>query len=426
MKIIFSSILLFYTPIAVFGQQDSLDLHFFYEQLNQNYPMAQKQDIQEKITELNLKLSHSGYFPDIIFNASTSYQSDVTEVPFAPAGMAPEFSKDHYNVSAEINQTLFDGGRIRTSKKMESSYGAAEMASARAEMWGIRRQLEQVYFRILLLQKRKTSIELHAKTVQEQLNSVKAKVSNGILLPANELVLKAELIKLKQELLQVDEEVKTAFEMLSILTDTEIDTTIQLAIPEIELTDQHIKHSLERKELQVFEERRNSFQSQIDLTNANALPIVSAFARAGYGRPGLNAFDDDLQTFWVLGVRAQWNFKNWSNSNRKKEVIQLQQRKLDVERESLTRQINTQLATTQNRIVLLQKQIKLDEDLLQLRREIVNEKQNLMDQGVITSTEFLTELNAESQARLNLQTRQLQLVQTVIEFYNTKGIEWEN
>ena len=57
---------------------------------------------------------------------------------------------------------------------------------------------------------------------------------------------------------------------------------------------------------------------QSDLEDAVARPKISAFAQAGYGRPGLNFLDNGFEPFLQVGVRGQWNLS--SLYHRKNEI----------------------------------------------------------------------------------------------------------
>jgi len=410
-------------PQHVFAQDSgkSISLEYCYEQIEVSYPITQKFEIQKKITELNDRIARSGLFPEVQLSASASYQSDVTKVPFA--ANVPELSKDHYNVSVDVTQPIYDGGRIRVMQKLEIGQSAVEDAGVKTELWNVRGQTEQVYFGILFLQKQSETINVLIKDLEEQLESVQAKIDNGVLLPGNGLVLEAELLKVQQQNIRVRYDLEAAYAVLSELIGEEITPDTELEIPSVLATD-FIPQEISRPELELFSVQTNTLNLQQELTLSDKLPKVSAFAKTAYGRPGLDVFENDLQTFWIVGLKAQWSLKSWINSGKKEEVLELQKRKIRADKETFRLGVKNELSTSEKKIEQLREQIELDEKVLELREQVVEETKNRLEQGVITSTEYITELNAESQARLNLEIRRVQLIQSIIQYSTKKGISW--
>jgi Flp pilus assembly secretin CpaC len=71
----------------------------------------------------------------------------------------------------------------------------------------------------------------------------------------------------------------------------------------------------------------------------------------------------------------------------------------------------------------LQEQIKIDQQIADLQADILNQLAAQLDNGVITSTDYLTQTNAELLARQQLELHQLQLLQTQLNFLNERG-DW--
>ena len=405
--------------------ENSFSLSEAYDKIQSDYPVAEKIEIQRRITEFNLKIRQSGLYPNIMVNASTSYQSDVTEVPFAAPGTTPPtFSKDHYNFSVDITQPIFDGGRVNALKKIEQKTEEVGLASIEIELHKIRTQVDQVFFGILLLKKQILSLNLLIEDIESQLKLVTARVENGILLPGNELSLKAELLKVTQQHLETSESLKSGYQILGELVGVDLASEPELIVTNTELGDESGWDAKSRAEYRLLDSRKDILENQKGLLDTDKLPVLSAFAKTAYGRPGLNAFDDDLQLFWVVGFKAQWNFRNWRNSEKRKEVLSLEQKNIEADEDAFRRQLNSSLMQTKNRIKVLEQQIQLDKEVLELREQVVVEKKSLLDEGVITSTEWLIELNEEHRARLNLEIHEVQLAQAKIEYQTQKGISW--
>ena len=411
------------TPLMAQSEEPTFTLQEAYQKIKKNYPSAEKIEIRQKIAGFNQQLNQSNWLPNIIVGAS--YQSDVTEVPFAaPGTSSPGFSKDYYSISIDVNQSIFDGGRVGALKKIENSNEKASLAMVDVELQNVRAQIDGLFFGIILLKKQQESLSLMANDIAEQLKLVQSRVNNGVLLPGNELVLKAELLKLEQQQLELKSSVKSGYEALGLILDTDFKNQPDLSYPDLEELDTLNEASIHRAELELFKAKSTMLEESKGLLKADKLPTLSAFAKSAYARPGLNAFDDDMQLYWMVGLKAQWSFRNWHNASKRNEVLLLEQRSIEVEENAFTLQLEASLTQSLERIRSLEKQIELDKNIVELRKQVVSEKKSLLEHGVITSTEWLTELNAEHRAKLNLEVHQTELVKTNIEYLTKKGIVW--
>ena len=401
-----------------------LSLDEVYARVENSFPLAEKRDFQRKISALNDQIVRSAFYPEIQLNADASYQSEVTELPISSPGFsAPSLSKDHYSASLDLSQSIYDGGSTKARRRLESDKNEAENVSVSVSMWKVRSQVEAVFFAILNLEKQQESVRILMEELEDQLDLVRAKVDNGVLLPGNEKVLRAELLKARQTDIRLQYQIQSSFKVLSELTGSDIEPDTRLIVPLVDL-EQHLKEQVKRPELEMFKKRSEILSLQQELTGTDRHPKISAFAKGAYGRPGFNVFEDDLHTYWMVGIRARWSLKNWNNSGKKTEILELEKRKVKADESVFMIELRSELAEIRDQIEQLKAQINLDEEVLELREQVAEEKKKQLEQGVITSTEYVTELNEEAKARVNLEIRKLQLVQKQIEYVTKKGISW--
>ena len=106
--------------------QERITLLQCYEWAYDNYPQIQQYELIQQTEQYNLSNASKGWLPQLSVNAKASYQSDVTKLPFTtemlssvlPGVQIPTLSKDQYQVVAEVNQTIWDGGAIHSSRKL--------------------------------------------------------------------------------------------------------------------------------------------------------------------------------------------------------------------------------------------------------------------------------------------------------------------
>lgn len=105
----------------------TLSIEECYKEAQQNYPLQQNEVFLEKSTEYNVSNALKMWLPNLFLNGKATYQSDVTKIPISlPNINIPELSKDQYNISLEISQTIFDGGSIRGKTKILKAQNEVE------------------------------------------------------------------------------------------------------------------------------------------------------------------------------------------------------------------------------------------------------------------------------------------------------------
>ncbi len=89
---------------------------------------------------------------------------------------------------------------------------------------------------------------------------------------------------------------------------------------------------------------------------------------------------------------------------------------VDIQKETFVLNTNTQLRQQQSEIDKLKELIVTDEAIIDLRKSVKDASKAQLENGVITSNDYLREVNAEDQARQALITHQLQLLQAQINY----------
>lgn len=401
---------------------DTLSLEYCYERIQEHHPLAQKAELQKEITDLNVRIANTGYYPQLGLSGSASYQSEVTTIPSGPGGAAfPGISKDQYQVSIDINQPIYNGGAVGIRKNMEREQGRQEQLSTEVQLQEVRSQVDEVYFNILLAQQQSHTNDLMIKSLRSQLETVSSKVKNGVLLASQQYILEAELIRARQDSSEIQSNITAGYEILGELTGKKISTNAVLEIPEIRY--EPLLHSRSgRPEWGLFRSSKNLLEYQKELASAKKLPQISAFGALAYGRPGYNFLNDEFHEFYRVGVRVRWNFWDWNNSAAEQKAIAIRQQKIDEDQQAFSRQLSAALSQIDQRIVLLQDQIQRDKEIIELRKRVLGESASQLEKGIITATEYITELTNANQAQLSHYARQVQLARMKIQYATTKGI----
>ncbi|WP_445666470.1 TolC family protein [Fodinibius sp. AD559] len=418
---------LLFSIITLIGVQptstDTLSLDDIHTQIEANYPLAQKIDLQKDITELNKKIAGTAAYPQFNFGTTATYQSEVTELSFPSGGQfsAPELSKDQYKATVEASQVIYNSGAVGIRKELEEIRGQGKNKVTEVELRQIKEQVNQVYFGILLAQEQLHIINMLMKNIEAQIKEVSSKVDHGVLLPSQKYTLEAELINARQDSAEIRSNISSGYQMLSDLIGEEINPNTKLQMPRVNLP-QAGELPRQRPEFELFENNREVLGYRKELAQTDKWPTLSAFGSATYGRPGYNVFADEFHAFYMVGLQLQWNFWNAQNAAKKQQVYQLKQKAITKEERAFERQLKASLSKIRRQIELFEVKLEQDQQIIELREKVVDEKASQMKNGSVTATEYIIELNKVTQARMSQMIHRTKLSQSKINYQTTLGI----
>lgn len=385
-----------------------------------NYPLIKQNDLLNESLALKLRNLSTNYYPQLSLNGQATLQSAVTSIPqFSPMFEVPEMSKDQYKLTLDLSQVIWDGGLTAAQTRLERSSLKADQMNVVVETAKIKERVHLIYFNLLLAQQNEKLILNLQEALNSRLAITEAGIRNGTILQSNADIIKAELIRTRQQLTELLFAKKAALQMLSEFINLPLSETTELIIPEALLSA--AAYDNQRPEMQLLDLQMNRLDVSKKVITAKVLPRFYVFGQAGYGRPGYNMLSDDFDFFGIMGVKANWNLSGFYQSGREKRLIDLQKNILSIQKETFDKnlRISTQKETAdmeKYRQLMLQ-----DEELIKLRENITKTAASQLDNGVITATEYITELNYETQARLNLELHRMQLQQAAINYLNALG-----
>lgn len=409
---------------------DTLSLEYCYSRVEDHYPIANKIELQKQITNLNKKIANTASYPQLNFGASATYRSEVTEFQVssgAGRSVGPDLSKDQYEAALDITQTIYNRGAIGIKKGLEQVRGEQQQESIKVQLQKIREQVNSVYFGILLAKKQLDIISTVSENLKAQIKSVRSKVENGAVLPTQQYILEAERIKITQDSTEIDANIRSAYTVLGQLIGEELTSDIPLMIPERNTITQNREASIQlRPEFDVFESNRQALEYQKELAQTKKIPSLSAFGTAAYGRPGFNFFENDLHGYYLVGLKLQWNFWGALNAGTRQEVYNLSQKSIKEEEKAFERQLKADLSKIKEEIASLESRIRKDEEIITLREKVVEVVSSQLENGTATATEYITELNKATQARLSMMMHRIKLAQAKVEYETALGIRAYN
>ena len=382
-----SSYLIVLVSLSAFAQQP-LSLNDCYNLVDTNYPLARQSDLYEKQNTIDIEAIETERLPQLNLNAQATYQSEVIEIPLPNTGILPP-NKDQYRATLTVNQLIYGGGLINSSIDAETASLKTKQKQVEVNLYQLKKQVNQLYFSILLSQENRSLLEAKRDQLSAKLKEVQSGIKNGTILPASDKILEAELLKINRGFIELDLNRASLLQTLASLIGKEITSTTLLQNPEI-TTD--LNTELYRPELELFQLKKAQLETSDQLLSRQNLPKIYGFADGGYGNPGLNPLENAFKTFYVVGLKLNWNVFDWNATKKQRESLSINKDIIDTESSTFNLNTNIELQQQQSEIEKISGFIASDIEIIRLRKEVLKAADSQLRNGVITSSAYITEL----------------------------------
>ncbi|HEY9185854.1 MAG TPA: TolC family protein [Salegentibacter sp.] len=413
-----SVIIIFLSTFSV-EAQDILRLEESYELAEKNYPLARKVELLDTKTKAEVAEIRKDKLPSINLNAQAHYQSEVISFPFQLPNTTMEApNNDQYRATLDVNQLIYKGRSVNARAALKEAELKTIEQEVAVNLYQLKGRINQLYFSVLLLQEQEILLLSKQEQLESQINEVETGVKYGAVLASSADVLRAEQLKIDQHLIQVRADRKKLRENLATLLNIEIGEHVILEKPgtwEIELTENN------RPELELFDLKKQQLEASKEVISKSTVPSLSGFAQAGYGNPGLNMLENSFQDFYMVGLRLSWNVLDWGKNKEAKKALDISQDIIEAEKESFLINNKMELQEAENEILKMEQTIETDNEILALREKVIKASASQLKNGVITSSEYLTEFNKLFESKIDQKVHEIQLALARANFKIAKG-----
>ena len=400
--------------------QKQLTLEDCYEEARMNYPLIKQKDYIEKTKDYTVSNVWNGYFPQITVLGQATYQSDVTQVPsILPGVIIQRLSKDQYKVVADVTQTIYDGGIMSSQAGIQESVSEIDNQKIEIELLNLKERVNQIYLGVILIDAQLAQIKLVKDDLNASISKLNAAYLNGTATKSDVDVLRAESLKTEQRNIELRSSRISYLNMLGLLINENLnESTILLTPSQINFLS---ADEIIRPELRLYSAQKNLITNQDGLTSSKIIPKANLFFQGGYGKPGLNMFVNEFAWFYITGIRFSWSLSNLYSYGNESEINQLNLQSIDAQTETFL--LNTKITTNHQlqEIDKLNKMIEVDKSIIELRTSVKIASQSKLENGVITSNDYIRELNAEDNAKRNLEIHKTQLLLAQYNYKITTG-----
>lgn len=409
-------ILLLIAFLTLPDASDTLTLDRAYNLAQERFPLENEIVMRQDIRDLNNRNLDAEWLPDLSLSGMAQYQSDVTEIdielPSVPDGPdIPSQPKDRYQVALELEQRIYDGGRTRRRKELEQSSTNRAVQEVRVQQHELKERINEAWFAVTALRAQQKTLKVSENDLEQRLQELDSQIGHGAVPETARDAIRAEQLRLTQEKRSLAARERAAIGILSGLLDTELPEDIYLKLPEVPERLAEPQFS-SRPETALFESLRGELSQQESMVTASNRPTIAAFGQAAYGRPGLDIFEEDFQPWYVVGVRAGWSLWNWGSDDRERQILRLRRRIVDNEEEIFRRNMQMAVQNDLEQIAELRQTIREDEEIIALHKNIVTDAASRLENGTITASEYIRELNNRRRAEINRELHRIELVKS--------------
>lgn len=399
-----------------------------YVWARQNFPLLKQRNVIEQTKKFTVENAWRDYIPEINASGQATYQSETVNfsdvfntsaLPPAFQGLIkfPTYSKDQYRITGEVYQNIFDAEQSTFKKQTTKAQADINQQNLEVNLYTLRDRVNQVYFGVLLIDEQLKQNMLQQKDVQNGIDKTQALVDNGMAYRSNVDELKAQLLEVQQTRVEMVNSRKAYLAMLGILINQNLDDGTVLLSPPVPTLSADIK----RPELMLYDLQKKNYDIQSKQLNSGLEPQINAYFDGSYGRPTLNNVSNDFGAYWITGIRFSWSLTALYTRKNSQRIFALNQTDLDIQKEAFLFNTRIALAQQDQEIKKYAELLEKDKDIVDLRTSVKNASSAQLQNGVITSHDYLTEVDAEALARQNMILHEVQLLQAEYNHQNTSG-----
>lgn len=400
-----------------------LTLEACYQLARDNYPLIKKYDLIQKSSAYSLRNASNLYLPQLTISGQATYQSQTIAFPAAlaeaPGVSLPSISKDQYKIQGEVTQALYDGGTSHNQKAITRANEKVQAQTLETNLYAVRERVNQLYFSILLMDEQLKQNEIRIEDIRGAAAKAEAAYANGTAYRSNVDELQAEIANAAMASIEFKAGAQAYRAMLSQLIGQPVDDATELVLP----APKPLPTDIHRPELMLYAFQQHSYDVQEKNLRADYMPRLSAFFQGAYGRPTLNIINNEAGAWYITGVRLNWNLGSLYSLKNNRRILEMNRQSVEADKETFL--FNTRLTLTQQSRDAQKYQALLQEDerAVALRASVKKSAQAQFDNGVITSHDLITQLNAENLARQTQILHTLQLRQAEYNANHTSGNE---
>ncbi|MEO0470788.1 MAG: TolC family protein [Bacteroidota bacterium] len=408
------------------GQEKVVSLARAYQALESRYPLLQNAGLIDQryaAEQARLKMANR---PRLSLQADGRLQSQTTAFPDGDGAPPIAIDLPLYSSKAwlEIQYNLLDGGRNKAQQAQQAAQHKVEKQSLAVDQYQLRRRINQLFVQIHLNRAQIELLQTSLADLKLRQEVISVGIQNGVILESELSQLKVRELELASSITESEAAVQASLDQLNHLTGLDLAPEVQLIFPN--MGDYQEIPSLGRPEQELFQHQAEVLGRQTDLLAANRKPQLSLYAQSGGGYPNpLNLLDNQAAPFALAGFQFNWQLSGGQIFKKQQESIRLQREALRNREAAFAFDMESAASRYQSQLLQLSQQIEQDQEIAALQEDILTQMAVQLDEGVITSSDYLVQSNASLRARQNLSLHRIQRLNLRLDLLNQRGQGFE-
>lgn len=392
-----------------------------------NYPLLKQYDLIEQATDYSVANIRRGYLPQLSAGGQATYQSDVATLPDALTGLLTSkgyiykgMARDQYRIAIDLNQVVWDGGNLKAQQDAANREGRVQAAQTDVDLYAVRRQVNELYFGLLLLEEKIRLNEDMQALLQDNCRKLEARLAHGTAMKSDVDVMKAEWLKARRDLTALTVQRQAYRRMLALFIHKDVTEVTGLRKP-----DASLPALLEsrRPELALYAARLAQTEARRKQLQAGLRPRLSLFAQGYYGYPGYDMFADMFGHDWSLngmvGLRLTWDIGKLYTYRNDCRRLDLDRQQTETAQATFLFNNRLQSAREQAAVAQYRQMMAADEAIIALRTSVRQAAEKKLERGVIDVNDLLQEITRENQARTECSTHEIEMLKSLFELKHT-------
>ena len=429
--------------LQLLSAQETLTLEGILADTKAFYPYLEEESVLQSSRENLEKTLWYAYIPQVSIGANVQYQTHVPslslslkepEGPTDPAteqmlgGMlnrieVPQIPKLQYNAYAQVTQLLWSGNRVSAGAELIRANIETQSAEAKAAFEKVEDAVTELYFSLLMLEAQEKLQDNLIEEIVRQKAKAQNAFDNGVATQNDLDEVSIQEIKARQQKEQLEESRATILHTIGLYTgksyaaENVTATVPEMPMFEVTSAEKEARFAPGRMTHRVLDANLKMAEAQFQAAFADMLPSVLAFAKGGYGRPGLDMFAKDPKPYFVYGLTFSWDFGNFYNLGTKKLDLDNTRELVRLKRKAFELSAKAELEKQQSEARQYDALIARDREITDLRRRIAERAALRVESGTMTIPE---KLEKETELTVARQTEEVHKIQRLRAFYMAK------
>lgn len=348
---------------------------------------------------------------------------DETMASIASQIKIPTIPKMQWGIGVSIAQLLWDGGSAAASGRVLRATQAQRDAQTEEALREVRKSVTEIYFGLLKVDGQAALQSTFIEELRRQAERVEAAIASEVATRADAEEIRVELLRAAQDRAALQESRRALLEALTIYTGLSLgeETVVTLPPTPVEpVTDADGRVAPLRPEHRYYDALTAEAEATYDSYLAGLVPQVMLTATAMYSNPYPNFFKPGAHPFGMVGLSFRWTFGQLYGLGAQRTRLRGMTEMAEMQRQTFEQKTSAELAQARHSVQQSAEQMRLDEEIVSLRKSISDRSTVQVEEGVMTRRDALQLLTKYSAAK---QTADLHRIEYLEALYRLAEIE---